>query len=57
MYFNESSAAFDGANMRVDFNFDVAYNQMVSQCNRRNVWEQRRVQVLEEQRKKTHENE
>jgi hypothetical protein len=48
MYFNESSAAFDGINQRNFFDFNVAYNQMKAQCERRNNWEQRRVQVLTE---------
>ena len=48
MYFNESSAAFDGINHRVDFNFDVAYDQMKNQCERRNSWEQRRVEVMKQ---------
>lgn len=43
MYFNESSAAFDGTNTRQEFNFDTAYEQMKSLCHRRNHWEQMRV--------------
>ena len=46
MYFNESSAAFDGMNQRNFFDFNTAYNQMKAQCERRNSWEERRVQVL-----------
>lgn len=48
MYFNESSAAFDGINHRVEFNFDIAYGQMVGLCNRKNSWEQRRVEVMKQ---------
>ena len=47
MYFNESSAAFDGMNNRADFNFDIAYDQMVSQCNRRNSWEEKRIEIMQ----------
>ena len=36
MYFNESSAAFDGINHRVEFNFDIAYDQMKNLCIRKN---------------------
>lgn len=46
MYFNESSAAFDGMNRRQPFDYDIAYNQMASLCNRRNQWEQRRVETI-----------
>jgi len=46
MYFNESSAAFDGMNRRQPFDYDIAYNQMASLCNRRNQWEQRRVESI-----------
>ena len=42
MYFNESSAAFEGNNTRQPFNFDIAYDHLSSLCNRRNQWEQRR---------------
>tara|TARA_R100000008_G_scaffold79592_1_gene61389 strand:+ start:5702 stop:7381 length:1680 start_codon:yes stop_codon:yes gene_type:complete len=48
MYFNESSAAFDGINHRIEFNFDTAYDQMVSMCTRKNVWEQKRVEVMKQ---------
>jgi hypothetical protein len=48
MYFNESSAAFDGANHRSSFDFNMAYNQMVAQCDKRNNWEQKRVQVMKQ---------
>jgi glycosyltransferase involved in cell wall biosynthesis len=46
MYFNESSASFDGRNSIQQFNFDMAYNHMVQLCNRRNAWEKKRVEVL-----------
>lgn len=48
MYFNESSAAFDGVNHRVEFNFDIAYQQMHSMCMRKNNWEQKRIEVMKE---------
>jgi len=43
LYFNESSAVFDGLNFRQDFSFDVAYDQMRQLCDRRNQWEQARI--------------
>jgi len=46
MYFNESSAAFDGQQSRVPFDFNIAYKQMQSLCNRRNYWEQARQNVI-----------
>jgi len=46
MYFNESSAAFDGLSFRQEFNFDIAYNQMAGLCNRRNQWEQARINKI-----------
>jgi glycosyltransferase involved in cell wall biosynthesis len=46
MYFNESSAAFDGKMARTPFDFDIAYKQMLTLCNRRNFWEQRRFNAL-----------
>jgi glycosyltransferase involved in cell wall biosynthesis len=46
MYFNESSAAFDGVLSRNPFNFDIAYDNMINLCNRRNYWEQKRAEVL-----------
>jgi glycosyltransferase involved in cell wall biosynthesis len=46
MYFNESSAAFDGQNQRQAFDYNIAYDQMVNMCDRRNNWEQRRMQVM-----------
>lgn len=48
MYFNESSAAFEGINHRVEFNFDTAYNQMSNLCERRNMWERKRVEIMKQ---------
>ncbi len=48
MYFNESSAAFDGIHHRIPFNFDIAYDQMSSQCMRRNSWEEKRVSLMKQ---------
>jgi glycosyltransferase involved in cell wall biosynthesis len=48
MYFNESSAAFDGMNKRQPFNYDIAYDQMAGICNRRNQWEKKRIQRIKE---------
>jgi glycosyltransferase involved in cell wall biosynthesis len=50
MYFNESSAAFDGQQSRVPFNFSIAYNQMKSLCERRNYWEKQRLEILNRQK-------
>ena len=44
MYFNESSASFDGKNTRSPFNFEMAYNHMSNLCNRRNHWEKIRAE-------------
>ena len=46
MYFNESSAAFDGQQGKVPFDFDIAYNQMKGLCDRRNYWEKMRIETL-----------
>ena len=46
MYFNESSAAFDGSNARHPFDFDIAYANMEALCQRRNNWEQRRIEAM-----------
>ena len=48
MYFNESSAAFDGVHSRQPFNFDVAYDQMKMLCERRNQWEKARIQRMQQ---------
>ena len=47
MYFNESSAAFDGQQHRSPFDFNIAYDQMKSMCERRNYWENIRIQRIE----------
>ena len=47
VYFNESCAAFDGKNMRSEFNIDIAYNQLLSLCNKHNYWEQRRMETIQ----------
>jgi len=44
MYFNESSAAFDGMQKRQPFDYNIAYDQMLNICNKRNVWEQKRIE-------------
>ena len=46
MYFNESSAAFDGQQARQPFDYNIAYNQMSNLCNKRNQWEQRRYELM-----------
>ena len=51
MYFNESAAIFTGNSGRQEFNFDIAYDQMVGMCNKRNVWEQKRVERMQELQK------
>src|SRR6056300_1195880 len=48
MYFNESSAAFDGLNRRLPFDYNVAYDQMVGMCTKRNEWEKRRIQMIKQ---------
>jgi len=51
MYFNESSAAFDGQQHRSHFDFDIAYNQMRGLRERINHWEQiraKRISQLQE---------
>ena len=48
MYFNESSAAFDGMNIRMPFELNNAYDQMVAMCNRTNGWEKRRVETVQQ---------
>lgn len=48
MYFNESSAAFDGANTRHPFDFNIAYQQMSAWGAKRNTWEQERVKLLKQ---------
>ena len=46
MYFNESSASFDGKNSRNPFDINLAYEHFVNLCNRRNMWEKRRIEVI-----------
>ena len=46
MYFNESSASFDSRNTRNPFNLDMAYDHFVNLCNRRNFWEQKRMESI-----------
>jgi hypothetical protein len=48
MYFNESSAAFDGKMARSQFDFNTAYDYMVALCNRRNFWEQKRIEAIKQ---------
>jgi glycosyltransferase involved in cell wall biosynthesis len=48
MYFNESSAAFDGMNQRHPFDFDIAYQNMAGMCERRNSWEQKRIETMKQ---------
>lgn len=45
MYFNESSAAFDGRQNMSHFDFDIAYKEMLNMRNRINFWEQKRAEV------------
>jgi len=45
MYFNESSAAFDGKLNRTPFDFNAAYDHMSALCRRRNFWEQKRAEA------------
>jgi glycosyltransferase involved in cell wall biosynthesis len=46
MYFNESAAMFDGRQTRSPFNLDIAYDQMVMYCNKRNFWENKRIETI-----------
>lgn len=48
MYFNESSAAFDGRQTRHPFDFNIAYDQMVYICTRRNSMEETRMNRMKE---------
>ena len=45
MYFNESSAAFDGRQNMSHFDFNIAYQEMLNMRNRINFWEQKRAEV------------
>ncbi len=53
MYFNESSAAFDGLNTRSEFTFDTAYENFKNQRERINNWEQVRIQRMKERQQQT----
>lgn len=46
MYFNESSAAFDGMNHRQPFDFNSAYENILQQRHRINQWENNRIESL-----------
>lgn len=46
MYFNENSSMFDGKNSRNAFDFNTAYDQMAYLCQRRNFWENKRIEML-----------
>jgi len=46
MYFNESSAAFEGNNVRSHFDFNKAYNHFLNLCNRHNFWENQRAKAF-----------
>ena len=45
MYYNESSSAFEGKNMRPLFGLKEAHQQMVNMCNRNNHWHQQRART------------
>ena len=49
MYFNESSAAFDGKSTRTPFDFDMAYNHFKELNDRRIFWEQKRIERFKQQ--------
>jgi hypothetical protein len=46
MYFNESSAAFDGKQGRMPFDLNTAYQHMSNLCQRRNFWEHKRAEAF-----------
>lgn len=46
MYFNESSAAFEGKNTRTPFDFNTAYDHFAGLRNRQNQWEKKRAEVM-----------
>jgi glycosyltransferase involved in cell wall biosynthesis len=46
IYSNEASVAFEGNNTRREFNFDIAYNNMLELSNKHNFWEQKRMEKL-----------
>ena len=45
VYENENSAAFDGKVLRMPFNFDIAYREMVKIAEKRNYWEKKRISM------------
>lgn len=46
MYFNENSSMFDARNQRTPFDFNTAYDQMMYLNQRRNFWENKRIEML-----------
>ena len=48
MYFNESSAAFDNPNMHQPFSLQDAYNNLRGLCDRRNKWEETRINRMKQ---------
>jgi len=46
VYFNESCAAFENISQRAAFDYNIAYNQMVSMRHNINLWEQKRAEVF-----------
>jgi glycosyltransferase involved in cell wall biosynthesis len=46
MYFNESSSMFDGKQNRSPFDFSIAYDQLAYLSQRRNYWEEKRIEML-----------
>jgi hypothetical protein len=46
MYFNESSQIFDSQGFRNPFDLDIAYQQLRGMCEKRNYWENLRVQRI-----------
>lgn len=45
VYENENSAAFDGKVLRMPFDFNIAYREMVKIAQKRNYWENKRTGV------------
>jgi hypothetical protein len=43
IYHNESSMAFDGKSEKVPFTLEIAYKEMLSLCEDRNNWEEKRI--------------
>lgn len=46
IYLNESSVAFDGNPSRHEFNFDIAYRNMLELCRKHNFWEHKRMELI-----------